>query len=332
VAQTLPNSPAPASLTPAKRIFDVPAPVRLWHLASLDAPTVAVVWSLAFAWTFGVRLPAWLPMLLGLVAWAVYIGDRLLDGSTAIGTGTLHALPERHRFHQRHRALLISAAIGAALVAALIVATLMPAAARERNSALALAALAYFIRVHIPVGRTLPHPIAGQAPIQQAKALPAKELLVGLIFTTACVLPSVNRIPAQPLAQKICMATVCVGFAFLAWLNCHFIDRWEDPAHAQYTGIPLPAYLLGVAMLLAGLSIAPMGARLAGMLIAGAISALLIAILDVMRHRLTPVALRAAADLVLLTPLMLVIHMVLIMHLVLLTHLVLLAPAGFLTT
>ena len=45
--------------------------------------------------------------------------------------------------------------------------------------------------------------------------------------------------------------------------------------------------------------------RSAALVAAGAASALLLALLDRLRNRLTPVALRAAADLVLLTPLLL---------------------------
>lgn len=66
------------------RIFDAWAPVKLWHLSSLDAPTVAVVWSLGFGWAAGVRLPFWVPVLIALGTWAVYIGDRLLDARSAL--------------------------------------------------------------------------------------------------------------------------------------------------------------------------------------------------------------------------------------------------------
>jgi len=50
-------------------------PAGLVHLASLDGAHVAVAWSLGFAWAAGVALPAWVPALLALTAWAVYIGD-----------------------------------------------------------------------------------------------------------------------------------------------------------------------------------------------------------------------------------------------------------------
>ena len=68
-----------AGSTQASRApFDAPAPLRLWHLTSLDAPTVAVVWSLSFAWVVGVHLPKWVPVLLAIGTWVAYVGDRLL--------------------------------------------------------------------------------------------------------------------------------------------------------------------------------------------------------------------------------------------------------------
>lgn len=47
-------------------------------------------------------------------------------------------------------------------------------------------------------------------------------------------------------------------------------------------------------------------ARAAALLACGALSALLLALLGRLRRRMTPLALRAAADLVLLTPLLLI--------------------------
>jgi len=65
------------------RQWVAPVPLRLWHLASLDAPTVAVVWTLGFAWAASVRLPPWIPVLLALATWAVYVADRL-SGCAAV--------------------------------------------------------------------------------------------------------------------------------------------------------------------------------------------------------------------------------------------------------
>ncbi len=82
-------------------------PLRLWHLASLDAPTVAVVWSFAFAWSAGIKLPDWVSALLVLAVWPVYVIDRLLDARAGLRSQNLDRLRERHLFHWRHRRLLL---------------------------------------------------------------------------------------------------------------------------------------------------------------------------------------------------------------------------------
>lgn len=266
------------------RIFDAPLPLRLWHLASLDAPTVAVVWSLGFAWAAGVRLPLWVPVLLALVAWAVYVGDRLLDARAGLRSAVPDRLRERHLFHWRHRRSLVPLAAAAACAAAWIVLALMPAGIRQRDSLLAAAAMAYFTRVHSSRSQPL---------------FLTKELLVGLLFTAACALPAWCRSPAA-----IPMAPLFVFFALLAWLNCHSIDRWESSTSRTSQILP-PAPLLALAGLLLAACLAASQPRSAALVAAGAASALLLALLDRLHNRLTPMALRAAADLALLTPLVL---------------------------
>jgi hypothetical protein len=59
----------PVRLETLDRALEAPNLLRLWHLSSLDAPTVAAVWSLGFAKAAGVRLPEWGPVLLILVTW-----------------------------------------------------------------------------------------------------------------------------------------------------------------------------------------------------------------------------------------------------------------------
>jgi hypothetical protein len=306
VPQTLPNptaEPGASNGIPnACRRLDAPAPLRLWHLTSLDAPTVAVVWSLAFAWAAGVRLPVWIPVLLALASWAVYIGDRLLDARAALRSGDLSSLRERHRFHHRHRRLMAPLAAAAATAAACIVFTLMPSTARERNSVLAVAALAYFTRVHSV--RRLP----SDGPFTRFPRM-KKELLVGLLFTSACALPTFTRAAVRAVPTLWPLAAVAAFFALLAWLNCHAIDRWETreqpPARPQ---IFVPACLLAIAGLLIAAVLVFAQPRSAAFAVAGAVSALLLALLDRLRIRLTPLALRAAADLVLLTPLALLLR------------------------
>jgi len=276
-------------------LLDAPIPIRLWHLASLDAPTVAVVWSLAFAWAVGIPLPTWIPVLLALAAWAVYIADRLLDARAALRIANLDSLRDRHLFHHRHRRILLPMALAAACVCIWIVVTQMPAMARERNSVLAVAALAYFTGVHS----------SRKFFSFRVSPLLNKELLVGLLFTAACALPALTR----AVSTRGPLLAAAIYFALLAWLNCHAIDRWEAPRRANAQSAPpsAPACLLAFAALPLAWLFASTHPRLAALVLAGAAAALLLALLDRARGRLTPIALRAAADLALLTPLALLL-------------------------
>jgi uncharacterized membrane protein YesL len=287
------------------RIFDAPAPLRLWHLTSLDAPTVAVVWTVAFAWAANVALPAWVPILLALSAWAVYIGDRLLDAYSALRSFRLHQLRLRHRFHWRHRRIFIPIAIAAACAAAFIVFFAMPLAARERDSVLAAATLVYFTRVHSNRANS---PFTPKLRAPFLSSLVSKEMLVGLIFTTACALPTFSRATFQPSPTLFALIVPTVFFALLAWLNCRAIEHWECRASSlrssaiSFSGVSFPALALSVTGLFASAILASAHPRPALLILAGAVSALLLALLDRLRTHLTPLAIRAAADLVLLTP------------------------------
>jgi hypothetical protein len=299
------------------RRFDAPLPVRLWHLGSFDAPTVAVVWMLGLAWSAKISLPVWNPVLLALVAWAVYIADRLLDARASLSAFSHHRLRQRHRFHWRHRRFLVPAAIAATLVAACIVFGLMPTAARERNSVLATAALAYFTGVHsrqkrLPAERE-PLPTS-PAPVEPSRlwrpaAFLSKELLVGLLFTAACALPVIGRAATDPGRAHWPLFASAVFFAALAWLNCHAIERWESPEKGpRVSNVFAPAISLAIAGVLLATIFSAAHPRTAALIEAGAVSALLISLLHGLRSHLTPLALRAAADLVLLTPAFLLIQ------------------------
>lgn len=280
-----------ADRLPAIRLVDAPRPLALWHLASFDAPTVALVWSLAFAWSARVRLPYWAPLLLALMAWSVYIGDRLLDARAGLRNPDLHPLRERHYFHWRHRFMFIPLAIVALLAAARIILVNMPHGTLRPDSLLGAAAFAYFSGVHSR--RKLPR-------------LATKEFLVGVIFTAGCMLPAWLRLrtaAAETPRLAVFLLSV-VYFAALAWLNCHSIAEWEsNPADRRRRCSVME---LGTGLAAAGVLLAAVLAvhhpRGAFLLASGAGSALLLALLDRTRHRLTPLALRAAADLVLLTP------------------------------
>jgi hypothetical protein len=273
-------------------LLDAPLPLRVWHLTSLDAPTVAVVWALGFSWIVEVHLPCWLLFVLALVVWVIYVADRLLDAQAGELSGRLDRLRDRHRFHWAHRRILAPMAVVATACAAVMVLTLMPAVARERNTVLAAAALAYFTRVHSTGGLKL-----GAARLLDLSAFqfPLKELAVGLLFAAGCALPAWNR--AGNDAWKVGLPVLF--FAGLACLNCRAIECWEGRPRS----IRLCAGVLSVVGLILVVCLYPAQPRPAGLLLAGAASAMLIALLDWRRRKMTPLALRVAADLVLLTPL-----------------------------
>jgi hypothetical protein len=311
VAQILANPvpqgtsfPSPASsprgLRPAR---EAPSLLRFWHLTSLDAPTVAVIWSLVFAWTAHVRLPAWSPLLLALVAWTVYIVDRLLDARAGLRTPSLHQLRERHHFHWRHRRVFAPLAAAAAVIAASMVLALLPARALKPDSLVAVATLAYFSGVHSRI----------RFPSHLAPFF-SREFLVGALFTAGCALPTWCRIPLSQSSWALfhALAVPVVFFAALAWLNCRAIGSWESESpqtrSADGTGpssnriFPIASFLALTGSSTAVALYASSHPRSALMLATGASSALLLAGLDLVRSRFKPLLLRSAADLALLTP------------------------------
>jgi hypothetical protein len=312
-------------------LFDAPRVLTLWHLASLDAPSVAMVWSLAFAWAVHIHLSGRVLVVLVLATWCAYVSDRILDArvlAARVGNKRLSsasdrtessmpsALRERHYFHWRNRRLFVPLALAAASVAGVVALTLPISFVRERGSILAAAALAYFSGVH-----------AAPWLKQRRHSLPrlvSKEFLVAVLFTAGCILPAWSRLRASEAQEFLFWWFWIPGiyFAVLAWLNCRLIAEWEaeTSAHnAEAQRKPIGTFKLfsalstnfSVAVLLAsaGFLLACLASgshsRASALLAAGALSALLLAILDSLRTRMTPLALRTGADFVLLTPLLL---------------------------
>lgn len=272
--------------------IDAPAPLRLWHLTSLDAPTVAVTWLLAFAWMAHIALPLWLPTVLALAAWSFYIADRLLDARTGLQGSSDSRSPSssplrpRHYFHWKHRRAFLPIAVATALVALGLALRSMPIAARARNSVLALAATAYFTSVH------------GLRRLGAWRIRLPKELLVGILFTLACTLPVWTR----SAHRELLVAPILV-YSALAWLNCLAIETWES-GHRLRTFIFRGALIQAVvAFSAAAVCVTLHQPRPALLLGAAAVSAILLALLDRNRAKFAPTTLRSAADLVLLTPL-----------------------------
>lgn len=261
--------------------------LHLWHLSSLDAPTVAVIWALGFAWAARIQLANWVLLLLGLITWTFYVGDRLFDARADYRT----ALRDRHIFHWHHRRIFAPLAIASALAAAAIIFCLMPGRLRQHDSLLGVAALAYFSGVH---SRTSLPP--------WLRPFLSKESLVALIFTAGCALPAVSQAPiAQQTFLQWLPLVICIAFfVLLAWLNCRAIADWESPSRGSR--VFCAGTMLGAAGLILAVCTEPFQSRAAALVGAGAASALLLALLDRKRKHFAPLTLRAAADLVLLTP------------------------------
>lgn len=292
-----PARPGRESSIPAA--WDAPAALRFWHLTSLDAPTVAVTWAWAFAWASHLLLPAWILLLLGLVVWAIYIGDRLLDARRHRRNQSGHCLQERHYFHWRHRRILLPLAAISAAAALWLVGSDMSRVAIGKDSFVAAAALAYFSGVHTRRGE--PGPAS-----RLARRIVSREFVVGAIFSAGCILPLVSIAGArsQVRAEVNVLIPVALFFAILAWLNVRAIGDWES--FASSNRVRRAAWGLVVCGLVLAIAFVPASPRMAALAVAGAASALLLALLDRFRRRFTPLALRIGADAVLLIPLVFV--------------------------
>ncbi|HEY2860730.1 MAG TPA: hypothetical protein VGJ21_20100 [Terracidiphilus sp.] len=290
----IPLNPPAGSVAAQRRAWSGSLLLKYWHLTSLDAPTVAVAWAYAFAWTARVPLPATAVAPLGLMVWAIYIADRLLDARAGLDKPQRCRLEERHRFHWRHRRLLGTLAAAAGVAALWMAGTHLPLRALRRDSLMGVAALAYFSGVH---GRG---PRSRWVATLRAAAgrLLSRESIVGIIFSGGCVLPVLSAAGGLGRVSTVVVVPFVV-FALLAWVNLYAIEQWESGRDG------VAKLALGVAAVLMAGAAALMWwqPRAAVVLLTAMGSALLLAGLDGMRARVDRVTLRAAADLVLLTPL-----------------------------
>jgi hypothetical protein len=311
VRKTSLSSPATSSRRPALTL--VPrtprhrsshSPLALWHLLSLDAPSVAIAWTFAVAHTAGLHLPWTAAAAIFLAVWILYAADRLLDArlldARSLAPQTHPAdLEERHRFHHRHRRAFLLGIIVSACALATLLRTLDPHALRLYTWLATLLA-AYFVLIH--------------ARAVSAHRLP-KELAVGVFFPAAVFIPTVARLPQL----RLDLLPVALLLATLCSLNCLFLYAWEHPndrAHAHWSTrwatrhlVPL-TWTVAVLGILSALFLPPplrapdLHHSIAFLTICISASALLLLALHSWRRRVNRIHLRALADLVLLTPLL----------------------------
>lgn len=237
-----------------------------------------------------------------IAVWMLYAADRLLDtrllDASPLESRTpqeLH-LEARHYFHHRHR----SAFLAGILLASLALAPLLLRLSTEAvHLYLILGGLlfGYFILIHVT---------------RSAHRFP-KEIAVGVFFAAAIFIPTVAREPGLRLA----LLPSALLFANLCSLNCLFIYAWEhDPGrpsgHSDHPTHAITRFalrhlcLLSLTILLTGAGLTVLDHRtLRPISLAATLSIILLLILHSLRHRIPSVTHRAAADLVLLTPLLL---------------------------
>ena len=260
-----------------------------WHLLSLDAPTVAALWTWFLASANGLRLPWTSVAAMATAVWLLYAGDRLLDSrALAAEANNGRTLEARHYFHHRHR-VAFRWAIGVASVVLAVLLPTLPANAMHLYLVEGSFLAGYFLLIH-----TVPH----------ADKLP-KEFAVGLFFAAAVFIHTVARQPGLRLS----MLAPGLLFAALCILNCLLIHAWEHPeaspesAHIS-TRIALRHLVALAGAIVLGSGAALLDARIPWTIPAAiALSSGLLVCLHQAHRRLTPTTLRAAADLVLLTPL-----------------------------
>lgn len=284
--------------------------LALWHLLSLDAPTVATLWTWYIALSVHTHLSPCVPAAMFAAVWTLYAADRLLD-SRILATAPpslqirsllqvaprpafesprgLAELEARHIFHHRHRRPMIAGICSCALLLAALVPAFEPAVI-DSYFVLGSLLFVYFLLIHTVVGA---HRLS-------------KEISVGFFFSAAVFIPTMAHAP-QMWRQLLPLALL---FALLCSLNCLFIYSWEHGPERTVTGHPAPHWITGkaipylptLALILVALSLLFLLATGETTPIPIGVAAFLLFSLHRLRGRFDPVTLRAAADLVLLTP------------------------------
>lgn len=267
----------------------------LWHLCSLDAPTVAAAWTWFVAFAYGIILP-WTSILsMFLAVWMLYAADRLLDARTSQpGSG----LEERHHFHHHYRKRFLSSLI---LLSMILAALLFRLTHVELKLFSALGALlfAYFFLIHV-----WPFQSAGFS--AKTNRLP-KEFAVGAFFSAAIFIPTVARVTSAYAS----LLTGAILFALVCTLNCLYVYSWEhggdlSGAHwtTEFAVQHKNAVIFVTLTACAAVALWPYASRGPALTaLACGLSLLCFLILHVFRQRTSAIHLRASVDLALLLPL-----------------------------
>ena len=293
VATATPTEPLLKAISPHR------TPLSLWHLLSLDAPTVAALWTWFIASANHIYLPVSSTLSMALAVWMLYAGDRLMDARVLdVDPARYEGLEARHYFHHRHRAAFLAGI----LLCCFALAALLPrldAAAIRLYLMLGGPVAGYFIVIHAIGGRAAQWKVAHRMP---------KEIAVGLCFAAATFIPTVARRPDLRLS----LLSIALLFAALCSLNCLFIYAWEHEDHRTSRGIHAMTRAalgnlrrLSAAVIFCGIALVLLDHRVPWPVsCAGALSAAILLLLHDRRRGIARTTLRAAADLALTTPLL----------------------------
>lgn len=288
-----PTRPRSKTIAPSRN------PLVRWHLLSLDAPTVAALWTWFIAASNQIHLPLASALAMALAVWTLYAADRLMDARTLDTRPHLFAdLESRHYFHHRHRTSFLTGIFLVAIALALLLPHLEASAIRL-YLILGAFVFGYFVLIHVTRSAAAQH-IAHRLP---------KEIAVGICFAAATFIPTVARHPELRLA----LLPSALLFGALCSLNCLYIYAWEHTHHRRDIHIhPITRLALHHLSLLTTILVASSSALAFldhqspwPISCAIAIAALLLLLLHDRRLTLDPVTLRAAADLALTTPILL---------------------------
>ena len=274
----------------AQRLYNL---AEWWHLLSLDAPTVAALWSWFFARAMHLHLPFLAALLLALGTWLLYVADRILDGLRQ----RKGELRERHHFHARHRTAFLWAALPMLILFAWFVLTRMRPEAFRDDLWIGVFALLYLFAVH-----------RGTNSASTRTSWLPKELAVAILFAAATAVPAWSRLGATSAIGlgKEQLAPAVVFFALLCWINCVSIEKWEaGHAHSstRWASLHLRPIVTMIALFsLAAALLAPSRGLMA-VYLAALLSSGLFVVLDARSAHFSPLHLRIAADAALLTPL-----------------------------
>jgi hypothetical protein len=267
--------------TLAARRYSLPA---LWHLLSLDAPTVAALWFALALKTEHLQVRAGDAAALAVGTWLLYAADRLLDAR-----GPAQLQEERHRFHGANVFVFLGAMV-CAVPGLLFLLTRMEMPLLRGYLLLGLVVAAYFAVIHTRAGM---------------HGLP-KELVVGVVFAAAVWMPAIVLGEARGVvAEMVCFGALC-------WVNCAIISGREHTAlrEAHWStrlAVRHASLLLGL-VAAAGLILFFMGTEFHAVCASVVLSAALLAGLHGVRERVGRLAFRVAADAALLTPVIFLIR------------------------